>query len=109
MNRPLPSRFRVENRLKYISREFRLKKRDERRNYFVEEIDQNELGRKRHYKFCTTLNYFEHFFILASAVTGFISIAISGFISIAAEFKICAITAATEKYMSIIKNKKEEA
>ena len=39
-------------------------------------------------------NYFEHFLILASAVTGFISISISGFISIAAELKICAITAA---------------
>ena len=29
---------------------------------------------KKHKKFCTTLNYIEHFFILASAITGCISI-----------------------------------
>ena len=29
---------------------------------------------KKHKKVCTTLNYIEHFFILASAVTGCVSI-----------------------------------
>ena len=51
----------VEN----ISQEFRLKNIDETRNYFIKEIDQNELMNKRHKKVCTTLNYIENFFILA--------------------------------------------
>ena len=35
---------------------------------------------KKHKKVCTTLNYIEHFLILASAVTGYISI--SAFVSL---------------------------
>ena len=35
---------------------------------------------RKHNKVCTTLNYIEHFLILASAVTGFISI--SAFVSL---------------------------
>ena len=38
----------------------------ETRNYFLEEIEQNELLSKKHKKVCTTLNYAEHIFILAS-------------------------------------------
>ena len=52
-----------------IGQEFRLKNLNERRNYFVEDIDQNELMTKKHKKVCTTLNYIEHFLILASVVT----------------------------------------
>ena len=44
-----------------ISREFRLKKIDETRNYFLEEKDKNELMNRKHKKVCTTLNYIEHF------------------------------------------------
>ena len=44
-----------------ISEEFRLKNIDETRNYFLEEIKQNELMSKKHKKICTTLNYNEHF------------------------------------------------
>ena len=51
------------------SQEFRLKKKDETRNYFLEEIEQNELMSKKHKKFCTTLNYFEHSLNLASTIT----------------------------------------
>ena len=40
-----------------ISQEFRLKEIDERRNYFKEEIKQNELISKKHRKICKTLNY----------------------------------------------------
>ena len=50
---------------KNISQEFRRKNKDETRNYFIKEIDQNELMNKRHKKVCTTLNYFENFSILA--------------------------------------------
>ena len=57
-----------------ISQEFRLKNIDETRNYFVEEIEQNELMSRKLKKVCTTLNYIEHFLILASTITGCISI-----------------------------------
>ena len=45
---------------------------DERRNQFVEEIEQNALKSKNHEKVCMT--YIEHFLILASIVTGCIFI-----------------------------------
>ena len=44
-----------------ISQEFRFKYIDETRNYFHEEIEQNELM----CNVCTTLNYIEHFPVLA--------------------------------------------
>ena len=43
-----------------ISVEFRLKNIDETRNYFIEEIDQNELMSKRYKKVRTALIYTEH-------------------------------------------------
>ena len=46
-----------------ICEEFRLKNMDETRNYFLEEVKQNELISKNHKKICTTLNYIEHFLI----------------------------------------------
>ena len=57
-----------------ISQEFRLK------NYFLEEIEQNELMSRKHKKVCTALNYIEDFLILASTITGCISI--SSFVSL---------------------------
>ena len=57
-----------------ISQEFRLKSKDETRNCFLEGIKRNELMSKKHKKVCTTLNYIEHFLILASTITGCISI-----------------------------------
>ena len=59
---------------KNISQEFKLKNIDETRNYLIEEINRNELMSKKHKKVCTTLNYIEHFLILASTITGCISI-----------------------------------
>ena len=53
-----------------ISQEFRLKVIDETRNYFVREIEQNELIIKNNKKVCTTLNYTEHFVVLISTFTG---------------------------------------
>ena len=44
--------------------------KQETRNYFSEEIKQNELMSKKHKKICTTLNYIEHFFILDFTITG---------------------------------------
>ena len=47
---------------------------DQKRNYFLEEIKQNELMSRKNKKVCTTLNHIEYFLILASTITGCISI-----------------------------------
>ena len=57
-----------------ISLEFRLKNIDDTRNYLTEEINRNESMNKKHKKVCTTQNYTERFFILASKITGCVSI-----------------------------------
>ena len=54
-----------------ISQEFRLKNIDETRIYYLEEIKQNDCMSKKHKKVCTTLNYIEHFLILAYTTTGY--------------------------------------
>ena len=69
---------------------------------------------RKHKKVCTTLNSIEYFLILASTITGCISIsAFASFIGIPIEItssaiglKICAITAGNKRYKSIIKKKK---
>ena len=99
-----------------VSQEFILKNIDETRNYLIEEINRNELMSKKHKKVCTTLNYIEHFLILASTITGCISISAFasllgipiGITSSAIGLKICAITAGIKKYKSIIKKKKKK-
>ena len=71
---------------------------------------------KKHKKVCTTLNYIEHFFILASTITGCVSIpAFSSLIGIpigikssAIGLKICAIAAGIKTYESTIKKKKKK-
>ena len=57
-----------------ICQEFRLTDIDEPRNYFIGEIEQKELMNNKHKKVCIALHYIEHFFILASEITGCISI-----------------------------------
>ena len=57
-----------------ISQQFRLKNIDETRSYFAKVIKQNKFMCKKNKKICTTLNNIEHIFILASRVTGCISI-----------------------------------
>ena len=101
---------------KNISQEFRLKNIDERENYFIEEIKQNELISKKHQKVSTTLNYSKHFAALSSAFAGYFSVSTFGFLagipigipSPAVGLKICAITAAIKKYKSIITKKKKK-
>ena len=93
-----------------ISQEFRLKNIDETKKYLIEEIIRNELMSKKHKKIYTTLNYIEHFIILASTITGYVSISafaslvgiLIGITSSAIGLKICAITAGYKKYNSII-------
>ena len=57
-----------------ISQELRLKNIEVTRNYFIKEIDQNELMRNKHEKVDTILNYIEHFRILASTIAGYFSV-----------------------------------
>ena len=65
-----------------------MKNIDDTRNYFVEDIDQNELMSKKHKKSCMTLNYIEHF-ILGSRVTGCIIFAVGSLLAIYRNYKIC--------------------
>ena len=58
-----------------------MKNIDETKNYFTEEIHQNESMSKKHKMVCNILNYINHLFILATTVTGCVSI--SAFASLA--------------------------
>ena len=101
---------------KNISQGFRLKNIDETRNYLIEEINQNELMSQNLKKICTTLNYIEHFLILASTINEPVSISAFasliyipiGITSSATGLKICAATAGIKKYKSVIKEKKKK-
>ena len=53
-----------------ISQEIRFKNVEEVRNYFIKDINQNEMMSMKHTKVCTILNYIKYFLILASAITG---------------------------------------
>ena len=80
------------------------------------DIDQNELMINKNKKVCATLNYIEYFFVLASAVTGSISISafpsllsiLTGITSSAIRSKVCVTTAGIKKYKLIIKKNKKE-
>ena len=80
-----------------IYQEFRLKKIDQIRNYLIEEINRNELMSKKHKKVCRVLNYIDHLLIIASTITGCVSISASaslvgiliGISSCTVRLKIC--------------------
>ena len=63
-----------------IRQEFRLKYIDETRNYFIKEINQNEIMSKKHKKVYRVLNYIEHLLVLLSTVTGCVSISVFAFL-----------------------------
>ena len=54
--------------------EFRLKEINKTRNYLIEEIKQNKLINKKEKKVCRILKYTEHLLILASTLSGCVSI-----------------------------------
>ena len=99
-----------------LNLEFRLKKKDETRNYLLEEIKQNDLMSKKHKKTCKYLNHVEHWPFLASPVTT--CVLISAFASLvcapigmtcsAVGKKNCAIPAGIKKYKLIIKKNKKK-
>ena len=76
---------------------------------------EKELSKKPK-RFCTTLNYTEHFLILASTITGCISISAFasligipvGIISSTIGLKTCTIAAGIKKLKSIITKKKKK-
>ena len=96
--------------------EFRLRKIDETRNYLLDEIKHNNLMSEKYKKTCKYLNYVERLLILASTVTGCVSISALaslaafpiGNMSYAVGIKVCAITAGIKTYKSIIKKKKKK-
>ena len=81
-----------------------MKNRDETRNDFIKEINQNELINKKHKKVCRILNYIEYLLILISTV--------SGCVFISAYYFLVGIPAIGLKIsagiVSIIKRKKKE-
>ena len=86
------------------------------RNNFLEEIEQNELMSKKLKKVCTVWIILNIFLILASTVTGYISIsAFDSLLSIpiaitisAIGLSICAITTGIKKCKPRIKKKKKK-
>ena len=98
-----------------ISLNLRLRKINETRNCFWEEVKQNYLVSKCK-KVFKTLNYIQHSHTLVPFVTGCVSI--SAFASLAeiaigiASFEvglnICVLTAAIKKYKSIIMNNRKK-
>ena len=82
----------------------------------LKKIKENELMSKKHKKVCATLIYIENFLILASTITGYISIsAIASLFGIFKEItssaiglKTCAIAAGVKKYKSLVKKKKKK-
>ena len=92
------------------SQEFRLKTLEEKKNYFIKEIDKDKLMSTKYKKVCMALNYIEHCIILASAVIECISnFAFAFLLCILIEItrsavglKTCAITAAIKMHKKII-------
>ena len=99
-----------------IIQEFRWKNIDKTRNCFLEEIKQNEFMGRKYKKIFTTLNYTEEPLILASTITGWVSI--SAFASLfgipieitssAIRLKIRSIAAGIRKNQSVVKKMKKK-
>ena len=90
------------NVLEKASLEFRLRKANEARNSFLDEI-KNDLMSEKDKNTCTYLNYVEHLLLLASTVTGCVSI--DAFVpliitSSVVRIKNCAIIVGNKKYGS---------
>ena len=96
--------------------QFRLRKIDETRNCLLDEVKHNDLMSEKYKKTCKYLNYVENLLILASTVTGCISISVFaslicvpvGITSSAEGINSCAITTGIKKDKSIIKKKKKK-
>ena len=100
-----------------MNQEFWFKNTDEIRNYFLEEINQNEFISKKQKKVCTTLTYITHFIFsttIASTIAGCTSISV--FVSLLGVpiritsspmgWKICAIATGIKNFQSITRKNK---
>ena len=103
----------LEMKEENISQSLDLKKIKWVTSYFIEEMNQNELMRKKYKKVSRVPSFIEKVLILASAVTEYASISalaslVGSFVPIlssALELKICSQTAWSKTYKSIIKKK----
>ena len=99
-----------------VSLEFWLRKINEIKNYTLGEIKHNDLMTEKYKNSHKILYHVEHLLILASTVTGCISISAFssivcvsfGIFSSALGIKVYAITAEIKKYKSIVKKKKKK-
>ena len=99
-----------------VSLEFRLRKINETRNYLLDEITHNDLMSEKYKKAYKYLNHVEHLLILASIISGCVSIfafaslfCVPVCITSSEEgINICAITAVIKKYKLIIQKKKKK-
>ena len=98
-----------------ISQKFRLKSINETKNYFFEEIEQNELIKRKHKNVCTSLNYIEHtsLFQVLKLLDVFQLLLLllgipTGITSSAIGLIICAISAIIRNCKSIIKKTKKK-
>ena len=98
-----------------ISQKLRLKDIDERRNYLMGEINQNELMSKKHKKVYRVLNYIEHLFNLISIVSGCVSISafaslvdiLIGITCSAIVLKICVATSRIKSISEWLRKEKK--
>ena len=98
------------------SLEFILRKIDETRNYLLDGIKHNDLMSKRYKKAYKYLNYVENLLILASTVTGCVSVSAFassvcvpvGITIFTVGINICAIVAGIKNHKSIIRKKKKK-
>ena len=98
------------------SLDFKLIKIDKTRNYLVDEINHTDLINEKYKDTCKYLNYIENLLILASIITGCVSIfefdsllcVPVGITRSEVAIKICAIIAGIKKYKSLIKKKKKK-
>ena len=101
---------------KYVKSSSYTERKNETINYLLDEIKHDDLMSEKHEKKSTYLNYVKNLLILASTITGCISISIFaslvavpvGIASSTVGIRICAITAEIKKYKSIIKKMKKD-
>ena len=99
-----------------ISQELRLENIEETINYFIKEIEQNELISKKYKKTCATLSYLENLLVLASVVTRCLLMSAfasllgipMGITSSTIRLKICTIATGIKECKSITKKKKKK-
>ena len=93
-----------------MNKEFRLKKINKTRNYFLGEIEKSQLIRRKHKKVCTILNYIETFLFSTYNQWMYFNFFFCSFTQdsyrnyeFCNKLKICAIAAGSKKFKSIIK------